>query len=174
MRCFVVPPGVRFNDSLFTEPVQLAAWHPPACAGIVAILTRNPQWAPKPLEPLYFGEFGNGAARVTSLPANARRVDLLVSVLPMPYSTAAQRHALCHELIAAHNPACQANVTMLSATELARKVDEMEARQQEQSQQIVYLLDHLGKLFGPQPVGPRKPIGFLSQPLPAQATRSGS
>jgi hypothetical protein len=176
MPCYVVPPGVRFNDSVFTEPVQLTVWRPPACAGIVAILARNPQWGPKPLQPLYFAEFGNDAARATSLPANVRRDDLLVSVLPMPYSTAAQRRALCNELIAAHNPVCQANGTTVSAAELARKVDELDARQQEQSQQILSLLAHLGTLFGPQPVAPRKPIGFLPQlaPAGAQATESGS
>jgi hypothetical protein len=125
---------------------------------------------------LYFAEFGNDATRDTSLPIVARPHDLLVSVLPMPYSTAAQRRALCSELISAHNPACQTNGTMVSAAELARKVDALEARQQEQSQQILSLLAHLGTLFGPQPVGPRKPIGFLSQltPSPAQATESGS
>jgi hypothetical protein len=55
-------------------------------------------------------------------------------------------------------------------------VDELEARQQEQSQQILSLLAHLGKLFGPQPVGPRKPIGFLPDLVPAKApaTESGS
>lgn len=172
----LVPPGVRFNDCVFTEAVPLAAWRPPGCAGVVAIMARNPQWGPKPLQPLYFGEFGNDATRETSLPIVARPQDLLISVLPMPYSTAAQRRSLCNELISAHNPACQANGTIVSAADLARKVDELEARQQEQSQQILSLLAHLGSLFGPQPVGPRKPIGFLPQltPSPAQATESGS
>lgn len=176
MPSYMGPPGVRFNDCLFTQPVPLAAWRPPTCAGIVAILARNPQWAPKPLQPLCFDEFGNDAARATSLSANVRREDLLVSVLPMPYSTAAQRRALCNELIAAYNPACQANATAVSASELARKVDGLQARQQEQSQQILSLLAHLGKLFEPQPVGPRKPMGFLPQlaSAGAQATESGS
>jgi hypothetical protein len=159
----MVPPGIRFNDCLFSEAVALAGWRPPGCAGIVAILARNPQWGPKPLQPLYFGEFGNDATRATSLPAIAHPDGLLISVLPLPYSTAAQRRALCDELIAAHNPACQANGTMVSAKELVRKVDELEARQQEQSQQILSLLAHLGKLFEPQPVGPRRPIGFVTE-----------
>jgi len=171
----MVHPGVRFDDCLFTEPVPLAAWRPPTCGGIVAILARNSQWGPKPLQPLYFGEFGN-ATGAANLPMMARRDDLLVSVLPMPYSTAAQRSALCRELIAGHNPACQGNGAMASAAELARKVDELEVRQQEQSQQILSLLTHLAKLFGPQPVGPSKPIGFLPQLAytTAPATESGS
>ena len=176
MASFMVHPGVRFNDCLFTEPVPLASWRPPTCGGIVAILVRNSQWGPKPLQPLYFGEFGNDATGAASLPVMARRDDLLVSVLPMPYSTAAQRGALCKELIAGHNPACQRNGTMASAGDLARKVDELEMRQQEQSQQILSLLSHLAKLFGPQPVAPSKPIGFLPQlaRTATPATESGS
>jgi hypothetical protein len=176
MPCYVIPPGVRFNDSLFSEPVQFADWRPPLCAGIAAVLVRNPQWAPKPLQPLYFGEFGNDASRAASLPANIRREDLLVSVLPMPYSTAAQRRALCNELIAAHNPACQANISVISAAELARKVDDLELRQQGHNQQILSLLAHIGKLLEPQPVGPRRPIGFLPQLAPAgvPSTETGS
>jgi hypothetical protein len=166
MPSFVVPPGVRFNDCLFSEPVQLTAWRLPSCAGIVAILARNPQWSPKPLQPLYFGDFGNDASARTSLPSNASR-ELLVSLLPMPYSTAAQRRALCNELIAAHNPVWQANGATAAAAALANRVDELEARQQEQSQQILALLAHLGKLFEPQATGPRKPIGFLSELAPA-------
>jgi hypothetical protein len=171
----LMPPGVRFNDCLFSEPAPLPTWRQPGCAGIIAVLARNPQWSPKPLQPLYFGEFGNDAVPRTSWPANAGR-DLLVSVLPMPYSTTAQRRALCDELIAAHNPAWQANGTMVSAPALAGKVDELEARQLEQSQQILALLTHLGKLFEPAQGGPRKPIGFLSElaPAPAPATEGGS
>jgi len=45
----------------------------------------------------------------------------------MPYSTAAQRLALCNELIAAYNPVCQVNGP--GSAELTRKVDLMEARQ---------------------------------------------
>jgi hypothetical protein len=97
-----------------------------------------------------------------------------VAHVPLPYSTATQRHALCKELILAHNPAGQNNGTIVSASELARKVDELEARQQEQNQQILSLLAHLGKLFSPQPVGPRRPIGFLADAAPAGATESGS
>jgi hypothetical protein len=116
---------------------------------------------------LYFGEFGNAADSQMSLPPHVGR-NLLISVLPMPYSTAAQRRTVCNELIAAHNPAWQTNGTLASASALARKVDDLEARQLEQSQQILALLAHLAKLFEPAPAGPRKPIGFLSEMAPAQ------
>jgi len=126
----------------------------------VAILARNPQWGPKPLEPLYFSD-------AASLLAPEQKGDLLVSVLPMPYSTTTQRRALCQELITAYS-------SPLSVAALARKVEVLEARQQEQIQQILSLLGYIAKLFEPQPVGPRKPIGFLPQLTPAEATESGS
>jgi hypothetical protein len=179
MSCYFVPAGIRFNDFLFTDPVPFTAWRPPSCGAIVAILARNPRWAPKPLQPLYFAEFGNNAVNspiVPRLPDDMRVEDLLVSVLPMPFSTVAQRRSVCKELIAAYNPACQANGLVLSTTELAHKVTELEARQQEQSQQILSLLTYIGKLFEPLPTGPRRPMGFLPQMLPAEAgtTESGS
>jgi hypothetical protein len=178
MPFYFVPPGIRFNDYLFTEPVPLRQWQPPQCGGIAALLTRNAQWGPKPLQPLYFVEFGNDAPNTSAaprLPENTRPEDLLVAVLPMPFSSVAQRRALCKELIGAYNPTCQADGRVSSVTELAQKLDELEARQQEQSQQILSLLSYIGKLFEPQPVTPRRPIGFLPQLAPATgATESGS
>lgn len=180
MPCYLLPAGIRFNDFLFADPVPLSNWRPPGCAGIVAILASNPQWAPKPLQPLYFGVFGNNAgtdagnAAIVPRMPNARVEDLLVAVLPMPYSTVQQRRAACKELIAAYNPACQANGSIMSTAELAYKVEELEARQQEQSQQIMSMLTYIGKLFDPQPVAPRRPIGFLPQLLPAEAGTTGS
>jgi hypothetical protein len=84
----------------------------------------------------------------------------------MPYSSPEQRRSLCRELTAAYNPA--------SAAELAHRVETLEARQQELSQQITSLLVYVAKLFDPQPVGPRKPIGFLPQLATAEATECGS
>ena|SRR5437879_4123930 len=166
-----LPPGVRFNDYMFTEPVPLTVWRPPACPGILAILAHNQQWAPKPLQPLWVGEFSNAGARGASLPPNIHREELFVSVLPMPFSTTTQRRALCDELISAYSPAFQTHGTTLpSAAQVSRKVEELEARQQEQSQQILTLLANLAKMFEPGPVGPRRAIGFLAQqPAPASA-----
>jgi hypothetical protein len=177
MPCYLVPPGLRFNDYLFSEPALLSAWRPPGCGGIAVILARNLLWAPKPLQPLYFAEFGNSAgngAVTLRLPEEMRPENLLVSVLPLPFSTVAQRREVCKELVAAYNPACQANGRAASTTELAYKVEELEARQQEQSQQILSLLSYIGKLFEPQPVSPRRPIGFLPQLVPAEAGATGS
>jgi len=154
MGAYPLASGVRLSDCLFSEPMPVRAWRAPGCLGIVAILVRNPLWGPRPLQPLYFGESAG-------LRPNMQREDLLVAELPMPYSTASQRRALCHELNASYR--------VISTAELASKVDDLENRQQEQSRQILSLLTFIEKLFAPQPVGPRKPIGF--RPVP---TESGS
>lgn len=169
MSSYLVAPGLRFNDCVFSEPLPFAEWLPPACAGVVAVLARDPNWAPKPFRPLYFGEFGNDARRSQgNVPLPTAAGNLFIAVLPMPFSTAVQRRALRHELVAAYNPICQAQGTP-SSDELARKLDEIESRQQEQNAQIVALLAHFTKLFEPQPASPRRPIGFMPQPLPAAA-----
>lgn len=164
-----LPAGVRFNDCIFSEPVRLADWIPPGSGGILAILARDANWAPRPFQPLYFTEFGNDARRLPEsrgVPGGALGGDLYVAVLLMPFSTALQRTALRHELVAAYNPVCQASRTP-STAELARRMEEMEARHNEQHAQILTLLTSLCRFFEPQPVGPRRPIGFLPQLAPA-------
>jgi hypothetical protein len=52
-------------------------------------------------------------------------------------------------------------------------LDDLETRQHEQNAQILALLSHMARLFEPQPVGPRRPIGFRPQPVPL-AAQSGS
>ena len=104
--------GIRFNDCFFSEPVWLAGWRPLRQAGLFVILSPDSNWAPRPFQPLYFGELGNNAPEA-SLPGNLepgstdRRTPLLVSVLPMPFSTTAQRRALRDELLQAYNPVSQ-------------------------------------------------------------------
>ena len=159
MPLYWFPDGIRFKDYLFTEPVPLSGWRAPHYAGIAVILARNPHWGPKPMQPLSFGDIGE-------LPPHIGRNDLLVSVLPMPYSTAAQRRALCCELMSVRFP--------VSGEQVAHKLDVLEARQQEQGERILSLLAFIARFFEPQPVGPRNAIGFLSQLSPAEATESGS
>ncbi|HKE24704.1 MAG TPA: hypothetical protein VKB88_20225 [Bryobacteraceae bacterium] len=170
MPSFWVAPGLRFNDCVFSEPVRLAQWVPPACAGVAVVLLRDAEWAPKPFRPLCFGEFGNDARRPVEWgrwmqPAVG---DLYISILPMPFSTSAERRALRHELVSAYNPVCQATGTP-SADELARKLDDLETRQHEQNAQILALLSYFARLFEPQPLSARRPIGFRPQPVPLAA-----
>jgi hypothetical protein len=98
---------------MFTEPVAISTWTPPRYAGILAILVHDREWAPKAFQPIYFDEFGNNAplssliGDYSRLAAAARGRNLFVSVLPMPFSTTAERRSLREELISAYNPACQ-------------------------------------------------------------------
>jgi|SRR5579872_3837275 hypothetical protein len=129
--------GIRFNDCLFSEPTRLTSWTPPHFAGLLVIEVEDEEWAPRHFQPVFFGEFGNNTrepltysdyGRLTSF-AGMRR--LYVSVLPMPFTTTAQRCALRDELIWAYNPAWQGG-------NLPKRADA----------QIL-----------PEP--PRRPIGFL-------------
>jgi len=162
---FWAAPGIRFNDCGFTEPTCLAEWSPPRCAGLFVVLAKDINWSPKPFQPLYFGEFGNNEQ--TSMFSGwlpPGRVDTLyVATLALPFSTSAQRCALRNELVEAYNPISQAEGTRTSTRELARKLDTIEVRQHQQNEQIIALLSQLNRIFEPQNVPPRRPIGFLAR-----------
>lgn len=151
--------GIRFNDCLFSEPVTMSHWVPPHTAGIAVVLVRDARWAPRPFQPICFAEFGNSSRLVQPMSGY-----FYVATFPMPFSTSGQRRALRRDLIASYNPVGQPAETS-AAEDLSRRINELEARQQEQNAQIVTMLSHLCKLFEPQPVGPRRPIGFV----PAEA-----
>ena len=157
--------GIRFNDCLFTEPTQLASWVPPKYAGLFVILVSDPNWAPKPFQPLYFGEFGNNTQRSLS-PADQMRLvtgagtqALFVSVFAMPFSTTTQRLSVRDQLIGAYNPLSQAEESSFGTNSLRRKMDELERRHEEQTTDLHLLLATVNKLFEPEP--PRRRIGFL-------------
>jgi hypothetical protein len=116
-----VANGIRFNDYIFTEPRRLADWAPPKCPGVFVLLSRDPNCAPKPFQPLWFGEFGNNArhdifgGRQIPLP---RTEPLYISVLAIPFSTTAQRTAIRDELIWAYNSVFQASKHHSAPSEL--------------------------------------------------------
>jgi hypothetical protein len=99
--------GIRFNESVFEEPVCLSAWSAGGCAGILAVVAADPAWSPRPFRPLYFGAF-DGDTRGLEVSA-----PYLVAALPMPSSTAAQRRDLCDQLVAAYNPILQFSESLL-------------------------------------------------------------
>lgn len=105
--------GIRFNDCFFSEPAPAAAFSMPGCAGLFAVLVNDLNWAPKKFQPLCFGEFGNNTPpralpfHYEGLLAAAHGRTLMLSVLPLPYTTTAQRRELCNELISAYNPVFQ-------------------------------------------------------------------
>jgi len=125
-------------------------WTSPQFAGLSAILVRDPNWAPKPYQPLYFAEFGNNAPlsawlnNYGELLTAARGKELLIAVCPMPFLTTAQRRALRDELIWAYNPICQTGPS----------------HHQHEVQVAQLLNDH--------PPKPRRRIGFMPECEPAQ------
>jgi len=109
MVSFALAPGIRFNDYLFTEPIPLKGWDPPPFAGLYVLLERDANWAPKPFQPLYFGEFGNATPPVEFFRpcaelAKGSRDHSFIALLPMPFSTTSQRWAVCYELVRAYHP----------------------------------------------------------------------
>ncbi|HEX4134401.1 MAG TPA: hypothetical protein VHY84_07330 [Bryobacteraceae bacterium] len=166
-------PGIRFNDCLFSEPVAVAGWIPPRCPGLFAILVNDPNWAPKAFQPLYFGEFGNNTP-LQALPVDYPRLlaaaqgrTLLAAVLPMPFSTTAQRRDLRNELTSAYNPECQTGGSVLHQSELATRFGDLEKRHREQTDQVMVLLANINQSFLPPPETPRRRIGFMPQTEPA-------
>jgi len=115
MNPYIVAPGIRFNDHVFSEPIRLFEGVLPKCGGIFVILVRDPNWAPKHFQPLCFREFGNNSpdTLLTYHPIRWARVAdpdaLFVSVLPMPFSSAAQRCDVRNQLVWAYNPVYQTN-----------------------------------------------------------------
>src|SRR6266480_1403609 len=160
----MVPQGIRLNDCLFSEPTRLADWKVPKYAGLFVILVKDANWAPKPYQPLYFGELGNNTPHApvnhALLPSGASDGTLLISVLPMPFSTTAQRWALRNELMWAYNPPWQIGEVRPASTGLANQLGRADKKPYpEETVQILLLLT--GVNLEPQPEQPRRRIGFL-------------
>ena len=164
MNTYLFAAGIRFDDHVFSEPRRLGDWVPPKCAGICVILAGDPNWAPKPLQPLCFCEFGNNAdlrrlARMPNMEA------LFVSALAMPFSTSAQRSEVRNQLVWAYNPVWQASAGSTLQSEFSHKLEELERKHEEQTTQLRLILANISRLFEPQ-IEPkrRRAIGFLPQP----------
>ena len=171
MNTYLLAAGIRFNEYLFSEPTRLVEWVPPKCAGICAILARDPNWAPKPLQPLCFWEFGNNSdLRRLARVANAQA--LFVSALAMPFSTSAQRSEVRNQLVWAYNPVCQGSAGSAADCELAYKLGELEKKHEEQTTQLRLILASINRLFEPQAEPrPHRAIGFLPQPAASPETK---
>lgn len=152
---------------MFSGPVAFGACSMPKCAGLFAVLVNDPNWAPRPFQPLYFGEFGNNTP-TQALPFNLSRLHaaangrpLTIAVLPLPFSTTAQRRELCNELVSAYNPSCQGGGHALPASDLAARLADLEKNHRAQTEQVMLLLTNLNQSFLPQPEAPRRRIGFV-------------
>jgi hypothetical protein len=164
MNSYLVGTGIRFNDCMFSEPAPLSNLAAPKCGGLFVLLAGDTSWAPRPFQPLCFGEFGNNARGLLAtdsirLPANCG--PLFISVLPMPFSSSAQRREVRNQLVWAYNPVYQGSAP--APNDLARKLDELEKRHEEQTTQFRMLMASINRLFEPLPVPPRRPIGFLPE-----------
>ncbi len=161
---YLAPPGIRFNDYLFSEPARISACAPPRCAGLYVVLAPDPNWAPKPFQPVCFTELGNNAPKNAMLEEcaglTAPSREWFVAVLPLPFSTTAQRRAIRSELIRAYNPLLQMEEARASSGDLARKFDELEKKYQAQTAQLMLLL--AGNPPG-ETQRPRRRIGFVPQ-----------
>ncbi len=159
--------GIRFNDCFFSEPINLATWTPPKCAGLFTVLVNDSNWAPKNFQPLYFGEFGNNSPASAVLQdlrqvvAASNGKTLLVAVLLLPFSTTQQRSAMRNELIRAYNPACQMDLGDQPPRNLAVQLAELEKKHQEQTAQMMQLMATMN-LPTDLPPGPRRRIGFVT------------
>jgi len=164
-------PGIRFNDCVFSEPLAFASGNLPRCAGLFVILAEDPNWAPKPFEPLCFGEFGNNAPAAALLEEAGRSLQtgsgkkLYLAVFALPFSTTAQRWALLAELTRAYNPAGQAAHPLQPPMELVHRLNELEKKHHDQTAQLMWLRASAENLFGAIPE--RRRIGFLPETLPA-------
>lgn len=165
----MVSQGIRFNDYLFSEPTRLVDWQAPKYAGVFVILAQDANWAPKPYQPLYFGEFGNNTPEAL-LPGNHAvprggegNTMLFVSALPMPFSTTAQRWALRNELVWAYNATWQTTEVRAAAGGTAHQFGEVQRTPyQQQSAELFHLLTGVTQPFEPQPKrDPRRRIGFV-------------
>jgi hypothetical protein len=132
---------------------------------LFVILAKDANWAPRPYQPLYFGEFGNNTPE-TLLPVNYAMPGgegdaLCISVLPMPFSTTAQRWELCNELLYGYNTAWQAREVRAAGNGMANQAGVVKPYPEE-SAQILLLLTGVNRLFEPQPERePRRRIGFV-------------
>ena len=131
------------------------------------ILAKDANWAPHPYQPLYFGEFGNNTpeapAHYAFLPRGDADATLFVSVLPMPFSTTAQRSVLRNELLCAYNSAWQTKNVRAGGAGLANQLGVMNTKPYPgQAAELLLHLTGVNKLLDPQPERePRRRIGFV-------------
>jgi hypothetical protein len=176
MNSYLLAPGIRFDEYVFSEPARLADMALPQCGGVVAVLVKDPSWAPKPFQPLCFRDFGNNSddcCRQLRASRLSHAEMLYFAVLPMPFSTAGQRVEVRNKLAAAYNPVCQSAGAGTHSGELAQKLAELERRHEEQTAQIRLLLETLNRFFAPQPEPLRRPIGFQPPADSETAPRAG-
>jgi hypothetical protein len=110
---FEVPPnGIKFGETVFSEPATFGGWLPMA-PGLYVILTRDFKANPRPYRPLYFGMAADLAERVTTSHEKydewsrcSGLTGILVAHHTMSGSTEWQRANLEQALIRHYAPEC--------------------------------------------------------------------
>jgi hypothetical protein len=107
--------SIKFNQTIFTEPVVLDVFQAPSTQGIYAILVPDNQCKPKPFRVIYFGECQNFLKRgfprnhekhlEWSQHANPTR-RLYISFFQTTMWTESQRKQLETDLIEGYTPIC--------------------------------------------------------------------
>jgi hypothetical protein len=109
---WTIPVGIRFCDTVFSEPKPFGEWMP-YTEGVYVILVMDFAGNPRPFRPLYFGIAKNLAERVTTSHENydkwircAGLTGVYVSHYRMEGSSLAQRLHLERSLIKTYAPEC--------------------------------------------------------------------
>jgi hypothetical protein len=162
-------PGIRFGNTLFSEPVSLAFAELPNVAGIYAILRFDPVWQPKPYVPILFGDAANLAEAVDAekqrWPEGGRQI--FVAWCPLLYGNALARRTLRQRLSEGYRlAAAEAPVTVDIIPAQGETTDDriakLESRFDHQADQIKIVMRALACAIEPQPVKPSRPIGFVN------------
>lgn len=106
--------GIRFNNSIFTEPEAFSPALPPVSSGVYAILVADDSCQPRPFRAIFFGESGNFSQRVTadhprfndwSAEAGGA-ANLYVAFCSTPLLKEQQRRWVEYDLVARYRPVC--------------------------------------------------------------------
>jgi hypothetical protein len=106
--------GIRFNNSIFTEPVPFSLALPPVSSGIYAILAPDASCRPRPFRVVYFGESDDFAQCVTSEHERFNEwateaggvANLYTAFCPTPLLKGEQRRWVEYDLVARYRPVC--------------------------------------------------------------------
>ncbi len=176
-----VPAGIRFGDTVFSEPVPLARWWPPRGTGLYVVLVPDFTWLPRPFQPVYVGEYGQGCVRVTSdeylswYRVAAGR-DLYVAAHEIPDARATQAPVLKEEIVRMYTPVCNRRWSEPApADALARRLETIERRDLDQDALLKVLVAALSRVLTPPPEPAKKEYGFkpADRREPRESTASG-
>jgi len=164
------PIGIRFADYVFSYPVPLDRFSlPPRSAGLYVLLMPDPTWGPWHFQPLYFGDFGvhgevqMSAAQQTCCLKVAAGRRLYVALYALAHQQGWALSQIKKELIEWYRPI--ANLESERASELANRLNILEAKINEQDTVLKLALAAIGQMAQYQQPEPKKRVaGFRRDP----------